>query len=70
MFHLILAENSGSLVLYTVFLNVILALLTVIRMSIANSGCTARYCACAYRYRMTYLIFVLDLHFLLGSKFG
>ena len=68
MFHPILAENNSSLALYTTFLNVILALLTVVRTSIANDGCIARYCACAYQYRTQYLYF--DLHFLLGSKFG
>ena len=44
----------------------ILALL-IVRTSAANNGCTALYCACAYRYRTQYLYF--DLHFLLGSKF-
>ena len=67
MFHSILVENNSLLTLYTTFLNAILALLTVVRTSVANDGCTALYCACAYRYRIRYLYFVL--HVLLGSKF-
>ena len=68
MFHPILAENNSSLALYTTFLNIILAVLTVVRTSIANDGCTARYCTCTYRYRTQYLYF--DLYFLLGSNIG
>lgn len=36
--------------LYTTFLNAIIALLTVVYTNIANNGCTTLYCACAHQY--------------------